>query len=69
MGVGVRMKALIVDSSKSTRRILSSLLKDYGIEVEEAVSPVHAIELLAGCPVDLLLFSYQHKSMNGSTTV
>ena len=59
------MKALIVDSSKSTRRILSSLLKDYGIEVEEAVSPVHAIDLLAGYPVDLLLFSYHHKSMNG----
>jgi two-component system, cell cycle response regulator len=59
------MKALIVDSSKSTRRILSSLLKEYGIEVEEAVSPVHAMELLEGCHVDLLLFSYHHKSMNG----
>lgn len=65
MGVGGKVKALIVDSSKSTRRILSSLLKEYGIEVEEAVSPAQAMEMLDARPVDLLLFSYQHKSMHG----
>lgn len=57
MVVGDKVKALIVDSSKSTRKILSSLLKKYEIEVEEAASPLQAIELLDGQHVDLLLFS------------
>jgi two-component system, cell cycle response regulator len=65
MVVGDKVKALIVDSSKSTRKILSSLLKKYEIEVEEAASPLQAIELLDGQHVDFLLFSYHHKSMNG----
>ena len=48
-------RVLVVDDSKETCELLEELLEGMGLEVEKAIHPDRAIELLHGIPFDLLL--------------
>lgn len=60
-------KALIVDDSKSIRRIIGSVVRDLGFEVSEAENGRQALETLTGMepPVEIVLVDWNMPEMNG----
>ncbi|MEM6579158.1 MAG: SpoIIE family protein phosphatase [Pseudomonadota bacterium] len=61
---GIRT-ALVVDDSRMQRRILTSALKRFGLEVHEAGSGVEALELCRTHPPDLVISDWMMPEMNG----
>jgi two-component system, chemotaxis family, chemotaxis protein CheY len=63
-------KAMVVDDSRTIRRILGSILAQLGFEVAEAENGVKALAALetaraAGTPVSLTLVDWNMPEMNG----
>lgn len=60
------MRALVVDDSKTMRRILGKMLMEIGFEVSEAGDGVEALEALrAGLKPDIALVDWNMPEMNG----
>ena len=60
------MKILVVDDSKTMRRILSQLLKKMGYEVLEAGDGVEAIQILQlNADIELLITDWNMPNMDG----
>lgn len=60
------MKALIIDDSRTMRRLLASYVAEFSIEVVEAEDGVDALEkLLRYNPFDLALVDWDMPRMNG----
>lgn len=64
------MKALVIDDSRTMRRIVSSVLKDFGYEVVEAGDGQQALDALeAGEGFDLACIDWNMPVMDGLTFV
>lgn len=64
------MKALVIDDSRTMRRIVSSVLKDFGYEVVEAGDGQQALDALeAGDGFDLACIDWNMPVMDGLTFV
>ncbi len=60
------MKVLIVDDSRTMRRLLSSYLSPFATEIVQAEDGIHALEQLrSAAPLDLALFDWNMPRMNG----
>lgn len=62
---GVVMKVLIVDDTKSSRKLMLRALKRQKFEVVEAANGAEAIELLRDKSFDGLVTDYDMPNMNG----
>jgi two-component system, chemotaxis family, chemotaxis protein CheY len=63
-------KAMVVDDSRTIRRILGGLLGELGFEVSQAENGKQALELagaqrIAGTPISLALVDWNMPEMNG----
>jgi two-component system chemotaxis response regulator CheY len=64
------MKALVIDDSKTMRRIVSRILVDFGYEVAEAADGQQALDALANAPLpDLACIDWNMPVMDGLTFV
>ena len=64
------MRALVIDDSRTMRRIVSSTLRGLGYETVEAEHGRHALELLADGPLpDLACVDWNMPVMDGLTFV
>ena len=69
-GVDVTFKrALVVDDSKSARRVLGALLEKHNLIVESAASAEEALELLKRQPVDAIFMDHTMPGMDGLEAV
>ncbi len=60
------MKALIIDDSRTMRRLLASYLAEFTTEIYEAEDGVKALEQLQlHAPIDLALVDWDMPNMNG----
>jgi len=60
------MNALVIDDSRTMRRVLSSLIGELGYETEQAENGQEALEVLEQIgPVDLVLVDWNMPVMNG----
>ena len=60
-----RMRALVIDDSKSIRSILTQILLKAGFEVEEAANGLEALDLIKKEKVDLALVDWNMPDMDG----
>ena len=58
-------RVLVVDDSRSQRRILTVLLRRWGYSVSEAGSGAEALEACAACPPDIVISDWMMPGMNG----
>lgn len=58
-------KALTVDDSKTMREMVSFTLKGAGFDVIEAEDGKHALSVLGGAPVDVVVTDLNMPNMNG----
>ncbi|MES9930299.1 MAG: response regulator, partial [Candidatus Thiodiazotropha sp. 6PDIVS] len=58
-------KALIVDDSKTARKVLSSKLKNYGVTVDTRESAAAAIDYLYENAPDAIFMDYEMPGMDG----
>ncbi len=64
------MKALVVDDSRTMRRIVSGTLRDLGFETAEAADGAAALALLeSGLSVDLACIDWNMPEMDGLTLI
>ncbi len=64
------MRALVIDDSRTMRRIVSRILEPLGFEVAEAADGQQALDLLAGgLEVDLACVDWNMPVMDGLTFV
>lgn len=64
------MRALVIDDSRTMRRIVSATLKDLGYETHEAADGQQALDLLeSGVEVDLCCIDWNMPVMDGLTFV
>jgi two-component system chemotaxis response regulator CheY len=60
------MKALIIDDSRTMRRLLASYLAEFTTDIFEAENGVQALEQLQlHAPIDLALVDWEMPKMNG----
>lgn len=59
------MKALIVDDSKVVRSVSSSILKEIGIDYDEAEDGTQALEKVRGGKYDFILLDWNMPNMGG----
>jgi len=62
-------RVLIVDDSRVTRRLLSSILKSDGYVVDEAENGLDALEKLSAVKTDLIIADLNMPNMDGMTFV
>lgn len=62
-------RALVVDDSKSARRVLGALLEKHNLIVETAASAEEALELLKRQPVDAIFMDHTMPGMDGLEAV
>ncbi|MGB5623677.1 MAG: response regulator [Gammaproteobacteria bacterium] len=62
-------RALVVDDSKSARRVLGSLLEKHNLMVESAASAEEALDLLKRQPVDVIFMDHTMPGMDGLEAV
>jgi CheY-like chemotaxis protein len=62
-------RALVVDDSKSARRVLGALLEKHNLIVESAASAEEALELLKRQPVDVIFMDHTMPGMDGLEAV
>jgi len=62
-------RALVVDDSKSARRVLGALLEKHKLIVESAASAEEALELLKRQPVDVIFMDHTMPGMDGLEAV
>ena len=62
-------RALVVDDSKSARRVLGALLEKHNLIVESAASAEEALELLKRQPVDAIFMDHTMPGMDGLEAV
>jgi two-component system chemotaxis response regulator CheY len=64
------MKALVIDDSRTMRRIVSRILIDFGYEVTEAADGQQALDALTNAPLpDLACIDWNMPVMDGLTFV
>ena len=63
------LSVLVVDDSAVNRRVACSLLAPLGAMCHEASGGRQALDILADCPVDLVLLDMQMPTMDGAATL
>jgi two-component system chemotaxis response regulator CheY len=60
------MRALVIDDSRTVRLVIGNILRETGMEVQEAANGREALELMARRPdIDLVLVDWNMPEMNG----
>jgi two-component system chemotaxis response regulator CheY len=65
----MQKKILVVDDSESIRMLVSTILENAGFEVERAVDGKHALDVLEGKSVDLIIADLNMPIMDGISLI
>jgi DNA-binding NtrC family response regulator len=63
------VKALVVDDDRSTLLIIGKALESMGISPILCSNPVHAVQIVADNPIDILITDFQMPELNGAELV
>jgi two-component system sensor histidine kinase EvgS len=63
------IKALVVDDDRSTLLIIGKALESMGIIPILCSSPVHAVQIVADNPIEILITDFQMPEMNGAELI